>query len=289
MFAEGRTLEDAGRWAQALDLFQQIAKVKMTPQVRFHIALCMENVGLLTQALEGYAVSAREAETTAPDVVQEAHEHIEALEKRIPILTVEIIGTGAQDELFVDGRRIPRELPSMTMRVDPGPHTIEIRRGDRVVGEEHVVLQPGSSRRVAIKTDTPVKDKTDTPVKERGSDGRTQRILGFATLGAGAAAAIGTGVFIGLRAGALKDLEARCPGLAGCDRSVEPIVGNGRTYATLVNVMASLTGAFIVGGTVIVLTAPPASAPPAPRARHSVHFSVAATPHAAGIAVGGSF
>ena len=33
----------------------------MTPQVRFHIALCMENVGMLTQALEGFQLAAREA------------------------------------------------------------------------------------------------------------------------------------------------------------------------------------------------------------------------------------
>src|SRR4051812_36571010 len=59
-FAAGRALEKDGRWSEALDAFQQVGAIKMTPQVRFHIALCLENVGVLTQALDGF-VDARRA------------------------------------------------------------------------------------------------------------------------------------------------------------------------------------------------------------------------------------
>ena len=79
-FGEARRLEDAGRWGEALTLLQRVAEVKTTPQVRFHIALCMENIGLWTEALDGYAQAAGEAKGSAPDVVTEANEHIRKLE-----------------------------------------------------------------------------------------------------------------------------------------------------------------------------------------------------------------
>src|SRR5262249_8394659 len=45
VFNEGRQLEEKDHWAEALDKFKEVATTKMTPQVRFHIALCEEKLG----------------------------------------------------------------------------------------------------------------------------------------------------------------------------------------------------------------------------------------------------
>src|SRR5689334_16529333 len=44
-FQQGLALETAGDWAGALSLFVQVAAVKLTPQVRFHVGLCEEHLG----------------------------------------------------------------------------------------------------------------------------------------------------------------------------------------------------------------------------------------------------
>ncbi|MCC6552262.1 MAG: tetratricopeptide repeat protein, partial [Polyangiaceae bacterium] len=49
-FAEGRALEAAGRWADALARFEAIARARPTPGVRFHVALCHDRLGRLRLA-----------------------------------------------------------------------------------------------------------------------------------------------------------------------------------------------------------------------------------------------
>ncbi len=45
LFQDGLQLEAANNFAGALAKFQEVAQVKRTPQVVFHIALCQEKLG----------------------------------------------------------------------------------------------------------------------------------------------------------------------------------------------------------------------------------------------------
>ncbi len=148
-FATARKLEDAGRWAEALSLLQRVAEVKMTPQVRFHVALCLENVGLWTQALDGYAQAAGEA-GGATDVLKEANEHLHKLEQAIPTVSLSADGTAPGDELLLDRRRLPLDDRPLPIRADPGPHTAEVRRGGAVLAREYFALEPRSTRRIEL-------------------------------------------------------------------------------------------------------------------------------------------
>src|SRR5262249_47147754 len=53
-FFEGIAFEEQKKWDEALKRFEAVAKVRMTPQVRFHIALCKENLGMLVEALHDF-------------------------------------------------------------------------------------------------------------------------------------------------------------------------------------------------------------------------------------------
>lgn len=282
-FGAARKLEDAGKWAEALTLFQRVAEVKTTPQVRFHVALCMENVGLWTQALDGYAQAVSEAGTSAPEVVKEANEHIRNLTASIPTVTVRVEGGAPGDELYLDRRRIPGEDPPLPLRADPGPHTAEVRRAGAVVAREVFALDPHSTRRVQLRVGTiapapPGSDPQPKPPSEiryepppviepppppppHRDPGRGQRIAGWSVIGAGAASFVAAGVFGAMRGDALSRLTEACPSLSGCPRSVESIVSDGKTDALLVNVFATVGGAAIAGGAALLLLAP--SAPPA--------------------------
>ncbi|MRG91218.1 hypothetical protein [Polyangium spumosum] len=252
-FTRGRQLEDEGKFAEALALFQRVGQVKMTPQVRFHIALCLEHTGKLADALETFRLAAREAKPTAPTVVTEANEHIEALEKRVPTLTVVVTDGSPGDVITLEGRPV---TAGSANRVDPGAYTLVLRRDGEVTREQHVTVEEGQTLRVELATTADVG-------KPRPGPSSTQRTLGFAALGLSAASLVTMGVFIGLRADRLSDVEAACPTLTGCDRSVAPLAEEGATYATLVNVFAGLSGAAAAAGVALLLTAPATSTPSA--------------------------
>lgn len=280
-FAAARKLEDAGRWAEALALLQRVAEVKMTPQVRFHVALAMENVGLWTQALDGYARAAGEAGVSAPEVVKEANEHLHTLEQTIPTVSLRVEGAARGDQLLLDRRLLPLDEGTLSLRADPGPHIAEIRRGGTVLAREYFALEARGTRRVALHVGSiapepnepakgmePGPEPTSVPPAAPSSPaapapgaGDVQRAVGWTSIGVGATSLILTGVFLGLRAGALNRLTAACPALTHCPTSVSSIVSDGKTEAALVNVFAVLGGVAAASGVALLLAAPRPSRP----------------------------
>jgi hypothetical protein len=271
-FVAARRLEDAGRWAEALTILQRVAEVKMTPQVRFHIALCLENVGLWTQAMEAYAQAAAEAGAAAPDVVKEANEHRSALEQTIPTVSLRVEGATEGDELLLDRRPLP--LDPQPVRTDPGAHTAEVRRGGSVLAREYFAVAPRSTRRVALRIGTiapeppPGTVEPGAPPPPGGSPapGRAQRAIGWTTIGVGAGSVVATGVFAARRAAALSRLKMTCPTFMQCPSTVADTVSEGKTDAALVNVFGVLAGVATAAGVAILVTAPaaPRRSAPAP-------------------------
>src|SRR5687768_4217497 len=56
-FNEAIALQAAGDCARALEKFQAVARIKLTPQVQFNIALCEERLGRLVAALGHYRLA----------------------------------------------------------------------------------------------------------------------------------------------------------------------------------------------------------------------------------------
>lgn len=288
-FGKARKLEDAGRWAEALTLLQQVSAVKSTPQVRFHVALCLENVGLWTEAIDGFQRAAAEAGSSAPDVVREANDHLHKLTSATPTVSLVVRGAAPGDELYLDRRRLVLDDAPLPIRADPGAHTAEVRRGAAVIARQYFALAPRQTLRVELAVGAVAPEKADPPPSAapttRGSeprrDGRAQRVIGWSAVGVGAASAVLTGVFVGLRADALGRLEAACPGLSSCPTSVASVVDEGKRDAALVNVFAVLAGVGAATGVALVLTAP--TPDPAPTARLDLRFGFTR------LSLGGSF
>jgi hypothetical protein len=287
-FGAARKLEDAGRWSEALTLLQRVAEVRMTPQVRFHIALSMENVGLWAQAMEGYKQAAGEAVPAAPEVVKEASEHLRKLEALTPVVTADLEGGAPGDELLLDGRAVVRD--DGTLRVDPGAHTLEVRRGHALVAREVFAVEPRARRRVALRVGAAAPAPAIEPGAASGASGdrRAMRLAGWSAIGVGAASAVLTGVFLGLRAGALGRLDEACPGLVHCPASVEPIVHDGKTDARLVNVFGAIGAVTVVTGGILLLTGREPAAPVAGAAARLVVAPLWGR-SAAGLVVAGAF
>lgn len=269
-FALGRKLEDEGLFSEALGIFQRVGEVKMTPQVRFHIALCLESTGRLVEALETFRLAATEAGTAAPNVVKEANEHLSSLEKRIPTLTLVLTSGAPDDELTLDGKPVATQT---SVPVDPGLHTVAVLHAGKIVREQTITLEESKGLRMELSPPAPEppKEPEKPPVGPVGpvekkvevdpSTGKLERAFGWTAIGVASLSAVGLGVSAGLRAQKLSELEAACPTLTKCGHDVTPIVNDGQTFSTMVNVFAATTGATAVAGVVLLLSAPSPAIP----------------------------
>src|SRR5687767_14699749 len=82
-FQQATELEQAGNWTAALQAFREVGQVRMTPQVRFHIAVCEERLGRLVAALGGYELALADADKVGPDFRGEVEEKVTKLRARI--------------------------------------------------------------------------------------------------------------------------------------------------------------------------------------------------------------
>src|SRR5262245_8282388 len=125
-FRKALSLEVAGNWEAALALFKEVALVKSTPQVRFHIATCEEKMGDWIQALGSYRLALHEAQQAkAKDVIDASQEAMAALEPKIPKLDI-ARGEGATAATVeLDGRTLGASSVGTPMSVNPGPHVIK--------------------------------------------------------------------------------------------------------------------------------------------------------------------
>ncbi|MEZ4376632.1 MAG: hypothetical protein R3B07_37860, partial [Polyangiaceae bacterium] len=86
LFRQGLSLEAAGDFAGALAKFDEVAKVKLTPQVRFHMGRCKEELGRLNEALGDYRLAEYEAREAGAKELPEISAAKEKLEARVPKL-----------------------------------------------------------------------------------------------------------------------------------------------------------------------------------------------------------
>jgi hypothetical protein len=136
LFAEGEADEDAGRWSAALSKIRRASSVKMTPGIRFHIALCEEKLGQLVPALDDYtAAQAAAQRENNREVLEQVTEPLAALRARVPTMTLNmppnLVGAAGL-EVIVDGAPFPSGLWGTPVPIEIGSHTVQARAPGRV-------------------------------------------------------------------------------------------------------------------------------------------------------------
>jgi hypothetical protein len=214
-FQQGTELEQAGNWAAALQAFREVGQVRMTPQVRYHIALCEEKLGRLVAAFGGYELALSDADAVGPGFREEVERSIERLRARIPRLTIER-GPGAEAATIeLGGVSLGASSIGVPVPIDPGPHalsatapghepfetTVEIAEGE----EETVVVE---LERVQTPDPGPVTPRTSP--EDAGPDPSNLRLTAYISGGVGGASLIGSGVFFLLMRQKLASMEDLC-------------------------------------------------------------------------------
>ena len=235
-FAQAIALEDKEEWAAAKKEFEEIGRVKMTAQVRFHVALCEKGLGRFATALSEFEVALRLAEADAEnsaDVITNARDQIAELEPRVPKIKL-IVENGGVAELTIDDGPAVTARGSLQTRVDLGPHLITVKQPGKAPftrkfnGEEGSLTEfsiPESKREVADVAVVPP-PPVDVTTVEPGDP-----VPAIVVGGSGLALLLGAGVFLGLRQATIGELEEGCDeNLQECDPSLMDVAAQGEVW-----------------------------------------------------------
>lgn len=158
LFADGAKAQDAGKYADALVLFEKAQKLYDAPTHLLHIAQCQVMLGKLVQAAETYETLKRaQLGPGAPEVFVQAKAQAEAelpgIRARIPTLKVELSPKPDQLknlQLVVNDVIIPTELVGVGRPVNPGPAKIVARADGYKDAQLEVALKEKETRSVSL-------------------------------------------------------------------------------------------------------------------------------------------
>lgn len=278
MFKDGKDLEAKGAWTDALAMFKKVAEVKMTPQVRFHIALCDEKLGRLVSAINGFELAAQEASragASAADVAENAPTRAAALRKRVAVVNIVVKGRLSHSRILIDGAPVAAALLGSAIPVDPGRHTVELQTKGKIVFSKNLDLGEKNQATVDIEVNDvdpppppPIVPKVSTPanppppaVPEADPSKLPAVLVGTV----GILSFIGAGVFLGLRESTIAEVGKTCKtGGKLCDPALESVAREGEQYTTAVTALTIAGGVGLgAAGVLWILSMPPSKDDPA--------------------------
>jgi hypothetical protein len=170
-----------------------------------------------------------------------------------------------------NGQPVPAELFGTPIELDPGKYTIHVAgAGIHPPPDEVVYLAPGDARRVTVRAvvedQSPLRD-----VAVGTKTGGTQRSIGWASIGVGAAALLGASASLVVRQMASSDLQTKathagcssqgdnfqCVGASTATRqSLQESEDLGQTANAFAIVLAAVGVAGVASGVLLVATTP---------------------------------
>jgi hypothetical protein len=154
-FESAVALEADQKWVEATLKLRQALAVKDTPGLRFHLAHCEEQQGLLVEAALDYdrASELLRQGAKAPDVQKLLVPASAALKPRIPHVSVEIPSDVQNAVAELDGKAYaPSEL-ALATALDPGSHQLKISARGRSAFERSFSLKEGEQ--ISIRAELP--------------------------------------------------------------------------------------------------------------------------------------
>jgi hypothetical protein len=197
---EGLKAFEAGNYELAIDRFERANELIRAPTHALFLARAHAKLGHLVLARELYIELDRErlADDAPPPFVQaqqDARAELEALEPRVPRITVEVVGPGDEGaEVTMDDKPVPSALIGLERPVDPGKHKFRASSGEAKARPVTINVKEGDRKTVSLELrtlattelpDDPVEPDPDTNSvdDESGMSGMT--IAGISALGIG--------------------------------------------------------------------------------------------------------
>ncbi|OJY29578.1 MAG: hypothetical protein BGO98_47935 [Myxococcales bacterium 68-20] len=302
LFYEARALMKDGKYQLACPKLEESLRLDHGIGTEFNLADCNEKIGKLATAWSGFLSVAATAKTqNQTEREKVARDRADHLEPRLPTLVIDVPSTAPPGlEVKRDGAVVAATDFGRAAPVDPGPHRIVVSAPGKKPWLGTVNASAGTLVRIAVPSAlldaAPVADElpgivTPTPAGEPGlprqavlpfpapiveEPGSRQRTIAWIVGGLGV---VGVGVGAGFGLDSLRKRERskeHCvadlcdvEGVSLRDKAIRS--GNVATVAT------SIGAAAVLGGVVLLLTAPRGSG----RKEGSPTTSIRAVPHVA--------
>src|SRR4051794_31241637 len=196
-FQRAIELEQAGNYSTALEQFRDVGQVRMTPQVRFHIASCEEKLGRLVTALGGYQLAFADADSVGEDFKAEVDAAVTRLEASIPKLVIQR-GSGAEAaEIQLDGVALGASSVGVPVPLDPGPHSISAKAPGALPFSQTVTIAEHEQKTVDVVLTAEPQAPQVAPAGVAlppAVDNSNPRLIPYVIGGVGIASLIGAGV-----------------------------------------------------------------------------------------------
>lgn len=256
-FQRGIELEQASNWSEAIQQFRDVGAVRMTPQVRFHIAYCEEELGRLVTALGGYELAQGEADQVGPDFKHEVESAITELRARIPKLMIDR-GKNADAALVqLDGVDLGASSVGVEVPLDPGPHTVTATAPGFQQFTETADLKEKEVTHVTLDlVPEPEAPPPKPPVKEViviEEQQAPNRTIPYVVGGAGIGALAGAGVLLALRQATSAQLKKDCPDRNACPESNRGTYNRLKAYGVATPIVAGVGVAAIGTAAALIL------------------------------------
>lgn len=250
-------------YAKACPAFEQSYKLAPRPGTQIHLAVCHHEQGRVATAQVEFRDALRVAVQSKNAEREEiAREHLQALEKEVPKLTVSIgeaVAALPGVKVTRDGSELAQPVWGLAVPVDPGGHVVEVGADGFGVERREIEIERGKDAEVRIeklKRTTVAPPKPATSASESPAAGTpaiessSRRTYGWIAGGVGVA---------GLLAGAVFALEWKskvdaCPDVSNC-QGADRETYRGRNSWAAPTIAAVGVGALGVGvGAYLLLT-----------------------------------
>ncbi|HMA94514.1 MAG TPA: tetratricopeptide repeat protein, partial [Polyangiaceae bacterium] len=283
MFDEGKRLMSAGQYAQACPKFEESYRLDPATGTLLNLAACHEKEGKLASAWAEYrdaiAAARKDART---DRVTFATERANALEPLLSRLVIDVPANVrvASLQLNLDGKPLGEASWGTPIPLDPGVHRITAVAPTKKAWDTEIELGKKADRKqitVPPLSDLPPQNAAASAPEGRPSPEQNhvpqtsastaaderrewQRPMGYVVGGLGIVGlGLGT-VFLLQRGSKVSDRDAVCPSGLHCTeaeaRQIEDLTQDARKASRLSAVGFAVGGIALVGGAVLVLTAP---------------------------------
>ena len=188
-FTQGTAYERNGAWEKALERFERALAIKQTPQLYLHIGYCREELDQLLEALEAYSRARKLARGEKfLDALRVAQQRSEALEPRIPKLTIVAPADAMNLRVWIDDVALSSDAIKEPVSMNPGPHSVRATADGARPFRRSLTLKVGEARRVELELEAPPKEPVPVPQSEAPIwPGAVLVSAGIAAIGAGVA------------------------------------------------------------------------------------------------------
>lgn len=166
VFKEGRALMIAGRFAEACPKLEESQRLEPKGGTQLNVAACHERLGKIATAWVEFHDAVVAARTEGhPERERLAQQRVDALEPRLPWLTVTVATGAARSDLTIqiDGATIQPIALGKDMPIDPGEHRVSATVAGEVVWETTLVFKEATRQSILVPA-PPVKPPQAAPV-----------------------------------------------------------------------------------------------------------------------------